>query len=312
MTGLDAVRARHECLGMGRLEAIHRLIRACCALYPFRRTRAAAWINRRLDLLFESRRPNWLLAPGKGDWPTMELNVSTNLQRKFYYFPRVYGRFYGGTWFREVVATVLAPGDGFLDIGANVGFFSLLAAKQVGPTGRVYAFEPEPDICEALSRSAIANGYAHLRTFNLALSDREGELTFHRARDGTASSLVREAEDPDGRYERTLTTQVTRLDTLVRDGKLDPSGVRLIKVDVEGEEARAVAGMLGALEAAGWPAIWCEVRGPGSRRAPNTYAPVRDLLAPLGYRPFSWGAGGRGPVDEAAIVRNADVLFERT
>jgi len=64
------------------------------------------------------------------------------LQRKFFYFPKVYARFYGRTVFRDLLEQRLTPGATFLDIGSNVGFFSLMAARHVGATGRVYAFEP--------------------------------------------------------------------------------------------------------------------------------------------------------------------------
>lgn len=295
----------------GHRERLHRLLRAIFTRWPMKR--GAAWMNRRLDRFFERPGPNWLLAPGRGEWPTMELDVSVNLLRKFYYFPQVYGRFYGRAAFRRYLEQTLAPGGRFLDIGANVGFFSLLAARLVGPTGRVYAFEPEPRIHEALARSARRNGYEHLQVFQLALSDREDELAFYRARDGTASSLVPEAPGQERRYEQTLTTRVTSLDRLAREGRIDVAGLSAIKVDVEGEEVRTIAGMRESLAAAGYPPIWCEVRGPrGSTRAPNTYPGVRALLEPLGYRPFRWTDDGRrAPVVDAEVIERVDVLFER-
>ncbi len=295
---------------MSQGERVHRVLRGILTHYPVRF--GAAWINRRLDRWFGSTEANWLLAPGRGAWPTMVLNTSTNLQRKFFYFPKVYGRFYGQGAFAPYVASKLTPGARFLDIGANVGFFSLMAARLVGPQGHVYAFEPEPDICEALKRSGQANELANLDVFQLALSNRTDELTFYRAKDGTASSLVPEAPGREGRYERTLTTPVTTLDDLVAAGKIDVTGVALVKVDVEGEEARTIGGMLKSLAAAGYPSIWCEVRGPkGSSRAPSTFVPVRDQLATLGYQPFRWEDGQRHPVVEHEVVRRTDILFER-
>lgn len=295
---------------MPRSERLHRFLRAMFSLWPTRR--GAAWMNRRLDRIFDGRAPNWLLAPGAGQWPTMELDVSINLMRKLFYFPKIYGRFYGDTPFRRFLEATLKPGSRFLDIGSNVGFFALMAARLVGPTGRVYAFEPEPDIHEALTRSARVNGYDHLEVFPFALSDREDELAFYRARDGTASSLVPEAPGKERRYERTLKARVTTLDRLVAEGKLDVSNLTAVKVDVEGEEVRTVTGMRESLAAGGYPPIWCEVRGPkGSTRAPNTYEGVRDALAPLGYKPFVWSEGGVQPVADGQIVERADVLFQR-
>ncbi len=290
-----------------RHERLHRFIRALCTHYPMKF--GAAWLNRRLDRFFDGPEPNWLLAPGRGKWPTMVLNVSINLQRKLFYFPKVYGRFYGGTEFARFLARELAAGGGFLDIGANVGFFSLQAARLVGAGGHVWAFEPEPDIHEALVRSARANELAQLEAFRLALSDRDGELPFYRARDGTASSLVPEAPGREARYERTLVTPVTTLDKVAAAGKIDPKAITMIKVDVEGEEVRTVRGMLDTLAAAGRPPVWCEVRGPkGSTRAPDTYLGVRDELARLGYVPLRWHDGARTHVGD--VVERTDVLFE--
>lgn len=291
-------------------ERLHRFLRAVLTHYPMRT--GAAWLNRRLDRLLAGP-PRWVLAPGRGEWPTMELNLAASLQRKFFYFPKVYGRFYGRTPFRDYLLTKLSAGSTFLDIGSNVGFFALMAARQVGPTGRVYAFEPDPEICECLVRSAKANTYPQIEAFQLALSDREGQLTFYRATDGTASSLVPEAPGHEHRYNAgTLTTPVTALDTLVRAGKLDPRGISLVKVDVEGEEVRTVSGMCETLVAADYPSIWCEVRGPqGSSRAPNTYVAVRDRLKPLGYKPYWWSKAGLRPVFDDEVVKRCDVLFER-
>ncbi len=292
-----------------RHERLHRFIRAVWTHYPMKF--GAAWLNRRLDRFFDGPEPNWLLAPGRGQWPTMVLNVSINLQRKLFYFPKVYGRFYGGTMFARYLAQELRPGGRFLDIGANVGFFSLYAARAVGPEGRVWAFEPEPDIHEALVRSARANELANLEALRVALSDRDGELPFYRARDGTASSLVPEAPGKEARYERTLTTPVTTLDKLAAAGRIEAKGITAIKVDVEGEEVRTVRGMLDTLAAHGHPPVWCEVRGPkGSTRAPDTYAGVRDELARLGYVPLRWSDGARERVRDGEVVERTDVLFE--
>ena len=294
---------------MPRRQGLHRFLRGMLSNYPTKF--GAAWINRRLDRVFDGPDPNWLLAPARGYFPTMVLNVSTNLQRKLFYFPRVYGRFYGTNTFARFMRKELQPGSTFLDIGANVGFFSLLAASIVGETGAVYAFEPEPDICEAIAKSAEANGYTNLYPMQIALSDHDGEANFFRARDGTASSLVAEVPGREKRYERTLMTRVTSLDKLVAEGQIDLRGVSLIKVDVEGEEVRTVRGMRESLIAAKYPAIWCEVRGPqGSTRAPNTYPGVLAALADLGYQPLIWTEDGRRRVEDADVEGRADVLFE--
>jgi len=241
----------------------------------------------------------------------MVFNVADNLQRKFYYFPRLYW-YYAASELHGYLAATLRPGHAFLDIGANVGFFALTAARHVGPRGRVWAFEPDATVCESLERSAHANAFSQIRAFRLALSDRnDDEATLFLARHGTATSLVPEAPGREHRYRGEVRTRMCTLDTLAAEGELTSHPIGLIKIDVEGEESRTVAGMRATLANARYPPIWCEVRGPrGSTRAPNTYAGVRDQLLPLGYRPFTWSRGKQRPLADDDVRGRLDVLFE--
>jgi FkbM family methyltransferase len=241
----------------------------------------------------------------------MVFNVADNLQRKFYYFPRLYW-YYAASELHGYLAATLREGHAFLDIGANVGFFALTAARRVGPHGRVYAFEPDATVCESLERSAHANAFAQIRAFRLALSDRnDDDATLYRARWGTSTSLVPEAPGRQHRYRGEVCTRVCTLDALARERELTSHPIGAIKIDVEGEEPRTIAGMRATLANAGYPPIWCEVRGPrGSTRAPNTYAGVRDQLFPLGYRAFTWSRGKQRPLADADVLGRMDVLFE--
>jgi FkbM family methyltransferase len=186
--------AHSRVAGREQGDRIHRLLRAIWTHYPL--WFGAAWLNKRLGRFFDSADSHWLLAPSRGLFPTMVLDVATTLQRKLYYFPKYYGRFYGRTPFAAYLRHKLVQGSRYIDIGSNVGFFALSAARIAGRDGRVVAFEPEPKIYESLTRSAAANDFAQLSALPLALSDREGEACFYRAHDGTASSLVGEAPRP--------------------------------------------------------------------------------------------------------------------
>jgi hypothetical protein len=68
------------------------------------------WLNRRLDRWFTRDRPLWLDARGRGRWPTMVFNVADNLQRKFYYFPRLYW-YYAASELHGYLAATLRPGQ---------------------------------------------------------------------------------------------------------------------------------------------------------------------------------------------------------
>jgi len=93
--------------------------------------------------------------------------------------------------FCEAVMGLLEPGDVFLDIGANEGFFSVKASKTVGVSGKVLAIEPQPELSRIIDQNAEANGLSNIKTFSLAFSDKEGsvKLSLSFSTNSGASSL---------------------------------------------------------------------------------------------------------------------------
>ncbi len=288
---------------------IHRLIRTVTNHYPSRKV--AQEFNTALGWMFFDRpEPQWVVGPAFDVAPDMVLNLSNRLLRKMYYFPKAWGRWWLRQPLAELLIRELTPGSMFVDVGSNVGFFSLLAARLVGPDGAVLAFEPHSDFSESLQRSAQLNGFQHLHCANIALSDHNGQDRFYRARDAPASSLVPEVPERDERYPDTIQVPVRTLDDYLSQTPHRGRAIRLMKVDVEGEEARSIAGMLQTLQATAWPLLWVEVRGPqGSTRAPNTFSAVLELLTPLGYRPYRSRDGRETPVAEQDILGREDILF---
>lgn len=133
----------------------------------------------------------------------------------------------------------LSPGDHVVDVGGYVGYFTMLAAKLVGPAGGVTTFEPVAENAASIRRSAATNGFSHVRVEEAALSDRTGRATIHVEREagGSASSTSSLA----GEGGETLQIPVTTLDDyVVRHGV---TRVDLVKVDVEGLEEEVVRGM---------------------------------------------------------------------
>lgn len=276
---------------------------------PFRA--AATLFNVALSALGrDGKPPNWIVSDGVDDYPAMDLNISLPFQRRMFFFPRAYWERLMGLPFGQFMARTLKEGQVFLDIGANIGFYSLFAAKRVGKSGRVVSFEPDPMTFESLRRSLAFNSFDWAKPINMALSDREAEMPFYTVTDGSAHSLVPEIERKAKRYSGQIPVRVARLDDLFREGTIDVPRIDLIKIDVEGEEPRTVAGMLGTLERFGHPLLWAEVRGPrGSTRAPNTYPAVERELKKLGYVPLQWKHGELRTVSTSDIQGREDVLF---
>jgi FkbM family methyltransferase len=142
---------------------------------------------------------------------------------------------------REFVASVLRPGDLFVDGGAHVGAYTVLAARRVGPQGLVMAFEPEPENRRRLRRSIEANGLANVVVSDLALSDGEGVAALaHDGGNSGGHSLVAETiVQPDG----SMAVRTTTLDGFLAGHLPEHRAARIVmKLDLQGLEARALAG----------------------------------------------------------------------
>ncbi|CUS04941.2 protein of unknown function [Candidatus Promineifilum breve] len=132
----------------------------------------------------------------------------------------------------------LGRGATFIDVGANIGYFALLAAKIVGPAGRVVAFEPNPANCDLLRRSIEANQFGTITLHQNAVA--EARQTIHFATAGIDSNgrMVNPAEAAAEVVALPTVEAVTLDETLADLGRID-----VIKLDVEGAEARAWRGM---------------------------------------------------------------------
>lgn len=123
------------------------------------------------------------------------------------------------------------PGDVVFDVGANVGFYSLLASVLVGSQGKVYAFEPLPQNLRFLIRHLELNRVGNVSAFETAISDRSGVARFQEARNNSMGKLAESGS---------LTVNTTTIDELVACGECAPPD--LLKIDVEGAELAVLQG----------------------------------------------------------------------
>ncbi|MDA1052534.1 MAG: FkbM family methyltransferase [Planctomycetota bacterium] len=145
-------------------------------------------------------------------------------------------------WKTRVLQSILAAGRTFVDIGTNKGYFALLAAKLLRGTGRVLAFEPEPNNCRCIRHSVEANGYANVTLFELALSDQAGAATLHLGEKSGWHTLLPGLPQ---RQQGTIDVQRRRLDAVFEESGIERADV--IKIDVEGAELQVLAGARGTL-----------------------------------------------------------------
>lgn len=175
----------------------------------------------------------------------------------------------------ELVKQHVRPGSVAVDAGANVGYYTLLLARLVGPEGKVYAFEPHPANFETLRRNVEANGYRNVVLLNKALADRPGTLRLHLGPDAGSHSLV------PTRSRASIEVEATSLDAALGPG----ARVDFLKMDVEGAEGRALRGMAGVLSASPDMRILMEFNT-GLLRAAGT--PPAGVVAGLARQGFAF------------------------
>ena len=194
-----------------------------------------------------------------------------------------------------LAAELAADADRFLDVGANIGFYSLLLAAR-RPALAIAAFEPNPKLHPLLTANARANGFRQIAAEPLALSATGGSAPLYLNRSDMSASLERDFDD---RHAGTTLVPTTTLDAYV--ARHAGRGRLLVKVDVEGHEAAFFAGARATLGTQR-PDIVAEVAQP---YAPDTLA----LLAACHYRCYSISDRGLVRVATPAPVVRAPLVF---
>jgi len=178
----------------------------------------------------------------------------------------------------NVLRAFLRPGDTFVDIGANIGIFSLLAAQIVGPTGRVIAFEPVPITLEKLRANILLNDLQNITVVPIALSDetRRGVIHLDGENNSGASSFRK------SRNSRECVE--VALDTFDRYAQAHlATAPRLIKIDVEGAEVKVLRGMQQLLASIRRPPIVLEVSEGSLLKLGSSKEELFEIASAHGY-----------------------------
>lgn len=152
-----------------------------------------------------------------------------------------------GVWEPDLAAFIrsrLASGDVFVDVGANIGFDTLIASRCVGARGHVMAIEASPSVFERLRDTLRCNGSpTNVRTINLAVAANSGVLTIYA---GPSHNIGLTTTVQRGGMQRSAEVKAEPLGEILTDQEL--GRVRLIKIDVEGAEDGVLHGMIPCLE----------------------------------------------------------------
>ncbi len=235
------------------------------ALLRVRPIAAASALKRALGV----RRFVWEMVDGRRYWIDPVSNLGRHLLFRGGYEEPV----------ARLVRLLLRSGDTFLDIGANEGYFSVLAGSLVGASGRVHSFEPQSRLREVLRRNFALNGLGGTAVAHrFALGREPGSLTLHLTPDvNTGASGARR------HWRFGAGTETVRVETL--DGfaaRKAPGRARLAKIDVEGAEEHVLAGAASFL--AGRRADFIVVEFHPHICGRESCARAAALLSDAGYR----------------------------
>lgn len=206
---------------------------------------------------------------------TLRLDLADPVQRRLFFFGD-----YDERREADLITRVLAPGEVFWDVGANLGYFALLAAAALKNTGQVLAFEPQPSAFASLTENISLNPFTNIKPCQVAASDREGEAILYSAKG-----------QPDGRANLFQAgagqTESTRVRTVTLDGWRRQQGLAspdFIKMDVEGAELAALTGALETLAAAA-PLLLVEMKEAIFQSLGTDRLAIQAFLNELGYQP---------------------------
>ena len=191
-----------------------------------------------------------------------------------------------GVW--EPAATqymqqTLKPGMVAVDVGANIGYFSLLMAHLVGRQGRVHAFEPYPRYVDRMCASLAANDFEQIELHQVALSNRWGTQTLYKALASARMCRWSHSDPAFNKVHDTVTVACMPFDDYAREGldRLD-----LIKIDVDGHEMKVLQGARGSIERYK-PAVLIELYEEALRDAGSSVDEVLEFFDKRGSVPFS-------------------------
>jgi len=136
----------------------------------------------------------------------------------------------------QIVKNYVKKGDRVIDVGAHVGYYTLLLSQLVGNTGKVYAFEPDPKNFELLKKNVEINGFKNIELIQKAVSNKTGIIKLYLGDEDRATNRIYDAQLDD--TKKSIEIKTISLDEYIKDKKID-----FIKIDVEGSELGVIEGM---------------------------------------------------------------------
>lgn len=233
-----------------------------------------------------------LVAPRQGQvqmrWNglLLELDLSDHIQRSIYF--GIYEPM-ETHWVKKCVK----PGMVFVDVGANIGYFTLLASTLVGPEGRVVAFEPSPYACSKLRQTLEANDIHNVTLLQKGVAEKPGTVSLSIPPDSDGNHNPSVLGYPQG---TPLEIEVVCLDQVCRELGVDR--IDFLKLDVEGYEPNVLQGSAQLLQQRRIRRVLCEFNRPWLTANQTTPQALFDFLKEQGFLPVS------GPLRPHIAIQN--------
>jgi FkbM family methyltransferase len=183
----------------------------------------------------------------------------------------------------SILLPMLRPGMTVLDIGANIGYFTVMAAKRVAPSGRVHAFEINEKVLTLLKENIRVAGVDNVVVAESAVTQESGSIDFFVPKSGDeAEGTTR----PSQRYDsvQKVTVPATSIDDYVSRNAIER--VDLIKIDIEGGESAALSGAAQLLSGAHKPILFFEALDSACANHGITWLDTIDTVRRFGYRVY--------------------------
>lgn len=176
----------------------------------------------------------------------------------------------------QLFKSALRPGSVVLDIGAHIGVYALIAAREAGPAGRVFAFEPDPANFGIFKRNIKKSGFENILPVQKAVSNSCGTVDFFLAECSDCNSL---SAPPGLKIQDKISVESVTIDSFLR-GKI----ADVIKMDVEGHECRALQGMRSTITNNKNLTLFVELNPACLRSAGATPEELISALADMGFQ----------------------------
>ncbi len=184
------------------------------------------------------------------------------------------------------VQEYLKKGDYFLDIGSNIGLFSLYASKIVGESGRVFAFEPALKTYTRLQKNIAINNLNNITANRLGVSDKKGTLQLNVSENGH-DAWNSFAEIDSSYYSGKESVEVVTIDDYLKEFNVDAKKIKIMKVDVEGWEVQVLKGAADFLKNYS-PILMVEFTEQNSLAAGHCCHVLYDVAVNLGYKWYTF------------------------